>query len=270
MTLSLDKTNLAIEWELLPADYILPDDPVDNDTQPLLAEALREGITEAQLLKSTGFIATNFGICLRVAGKFVIKAPDWVWVQETKEKRSGRRSYTPHREGDLPQIVMEFLSETDGGEYSVYPNFPYGKWYYYEQLLKVPYYCIFEPETGHLECYVWKQGHYQPLTPNEQGLFWIETLDLFLGVWQGERAARQGYWLRWWNASPELLLWGNETAQQERLKAEQSQQIADQALQELEQERLKVVQALQEAEQQKQQAQRLAEKLRELGVDPNG
>jgi hypothetical protein len=30
------------------------------------------------------------------------------------------------------------------------------------------------------------------------------------------------------------------------------------------------VQALQEAEQQKQQAQRLAEKLRELGVDPNG
>jgi hypothetical protein len=29
------------------------------------------------------------------------------------------------------------------------------------------------------------------------------------------------------------------------------------------------VQALQEAEQQKQQAQRLAEKLRELGVDPN-
>ena len=76
--------------------------------------------------------------------------------------------------------------------------------------------------------------------------------------------------MRWWNASPELLLWGNETAQQERLKAEQSQQIADQALQELEQERLKVVQALQEAEQQKQQAQRLAEKLRELGVEPNG
>jgi hypothetical protein len=115
------------------------------------------------------------------------------------------------------------------------------------------------------------------LIPNEQGLFWIETLNLFLGVWQGERAARQGYWLRWWNASAELLLWGNETAQQERLKAEQSQQIAeqaqqiaDQALQELEQERLKVVQALQEAEQQKQQARRLAEKLRALGVDPNG
>ena len=64
-------------------------------------------------------------------------------------------------------------------------------------------------------------------------------------------------------------MWGNETAKQERLKAEQSQQIAEQALQELEQERLKVVQALQEAEQQKQQTQRLAEKLRELGVDPN-
>lgn len=69
--------------------------------------------------------------------------------------------------------------------------------------------------------------------------------------------------MRWWNASAELLLWGNEKAQQEYLRAEQ-------ALQELEQERLKVVQALQEAEQQKQQAQRLAEKLRELGVDPNG
>lgn len=28
---------------------------------------------------------------------------------------------------------MEFLSETEGDEYSVNPNYPYGKWYFYER-----------------------------------------------------------------------------------------------------------------------------------------
>ncbi len=34
----------TITWEKLPDDFILPDEPVDNNLQPLLAAALRESL----------------------------------------------------------------------------------------------------------------------------------------------------------------------------------------------------------------------------------
>ena len=49
-----------------------------------------------------------------------------------------RRSYTLHTEGEIPAIVMEFLSDTDGGEYSIRPHPPYGKLWFYERILQVP------------------------------------------------------------------------------------------------------------------------------------
>ncbi|NJS10496.1 MAG: hypothetical protein HC789_08990, partial [Microcoleus sp. CSU_2_2] len=36
------KTKYTITWEKLPDDFKLPDDPVENIDQPLLAAALRE------------------------------------------------------------------------------------------------------------------------------------------------------------------------------------------------------------------------------------
>lgn len=38
-----------ITWEKPPDDYLLPDDPVDNINQPLLAEALRDGLASLGL-----------------------------------------------------------------------------------------------------------------------------------------------------------------------------------------------------------------------------
>ena len=100
-------------------------------------------------------IASNFGICATVNGELVIKAPDWVYVPSVlpAESRRDRKSYTPNLEGEIPTIVMELLSETDGGEYSVKRTFPPGKWFFYEQILRVPTYVIFDPETGLLEVY---------------------------------------------------------------------------------------------------------------------
>ncbi len=62
-----------------------------------------------------------------------------------------RRSYTPHTEGEVPAVVMEFLSEKEQGEYSLNPRYPYGKWYFYEQILQVPIYVIFDPASGSVE-----------------------------------------------------------------------------------------------------------------------
>ena len=49
---------------------------------------------------------------------------------------------------------------------------------------------------------------------------WIESMGLFLGVWEGEKSQRSGYWLRWWDENGNLLLWGAERVEQERLRGD--------------------------------------------------
>jgi hypothetical protein len=49
-----------------------------------------------------------------------------------------RRSYTPNLEGAPVSVVMEFLSNEDYAELSARSTPPYGKLYFYEQILQVP------------------------------------------------------------------------------------------------------------------------------------
>lgn len=141
----------------------------------------------------------NYGICAKVDNKFVVKAPDWAYIPKiTVERVDVDRSYTPKLQGDIPLIVMEFLSETDGGEYSIKSTYPYGKWYFYEQILTVPNYVIFDPRSGDLEVYkLGEAGTYQLEIIDDDGCYLNSEMKLSLGVWVGEREGRQGYWLRW-------------------------------------------------------------------------
>jgi Uma2 family endonuclease len=238
-----------VTWEKLPTDFILPEEPVESNLQPLLASALRECLELAGLLLESSLIASNFGICATVSDKTVVKAPDWVYVRSVQPITAStiRRSYSPYSEGDIPAIVMEFISETEGGEYSINPHFPYGKWYFYEQILQVPVYAIFHPKTGELDVYRLVESKYDQQLPNEHNRYWIDEIGLSLGVWQGKKAEMNATWLRWWDKSDNLLLWGSERVEQEQQRTKQLE-IA------LEQERAS--------------GQRLAQKLRELGVDP--
>ncbi len=63
-------------------------------------------------------------------------------------------------------------------------------------------------------------GRYHVEQPDANGRYWIERTGLFLGVWQGTKAERTGYWLRWWDETGRLLLWGAELVEQQRLRAE--------------------------------------------------
>lgn len=212
---------LDITWQLLPDDYILPDDPVENLIQPFLAAFLNEILGLHGLLSSDGIVATDFGICATVNDKMVIKAPDWVWIPRVVPSQGAkiRRSYTPKAEGDLPAIVMEFLSASDCGEYSMNSNYPYGKWWFYERILQVPIYVIFDPETGNLEVYFRQNGQYHKQEPNAAGLHWLESIGLHLGVWRGQRFGAGEFWLRWWDQNQQLLSCGNELVALERQKA---------------------------------------------------
>ncbi len=207
--------NYEITWEKLPDDFVLDDEPVDNINQPSLAAALTESLQIAGKLPANALTTTNYGICATVNQKMVVKAPDWAYVPSIRVPREEiKRSYTPQLQGDIPVIVMEFLSDTEGGEYSSKPTYPPGKWFFYEQVLEVPNYVIFEPDKGELEVYhLDDSGQYQLLNPDANNRYWIAQMRLFLGVWQGTRENRTGYWLRWWNENGQLLLWGSERSE---------------------------------------------------------
>ncbi len=260
--LKLRVAPLSVTWEPLPPDYILDNTPVDNTGQPLIAGALRESLEISGLIRPEMLIATNFGLCATVNEELVIKAPDWVYVARVAEILSDRRSYSPTLQGDVPTLVMEFLSETPGDEYSEDPVVPLGKWFFYEQILQIPIYIIFEPDSGLLALYRRINGRYTLEMPDENGQHWLPELNLFLGTWRGAKADRTGYWLRWWNAAGERLPWAVEQIAQETQRAAQATQRAEQEAQRAEQE-------AQRAEQERQRAERLAAMLRSQGIDPN-
>jgi Putative restriction endonuclease len=243
-------SSITVTWEKLPDDFKLEEKPVDNTGQPLIAAALRESLELAELIQPQMLIAANFGLCATLNDTLVIKAPDWVYVANVlnPEPTQIRKSYTPNLEGDVPSLVIEFLSDENGEEYSVrrYPSI--GRWFFYEQILKVPIYVIFEPEGGLLEVYRLKNERYELEMPDPNGRHWIEAIGLFLGTWRGLKVDRSGYWLRWWNAQEEILPWGVEKVEQVRQQAELAQQ---------------------QAEQERQRAERLADYLRSQGINPD-
>ncbi len=241
----------CVTWEALPSDYVLPDDPVENNHQPLLAAALTDALQH--LIKPEMLIVSNFGLVATVNQKIIVKAPDWLYVPKVYPKASigkagaVRRSYSQHLEGEPVAVVMEFFSDMDGGELSMRSTPPLGKFYFYEQILQVPTYVTYDPYESSLEVRCLKNGTYVSQIADAQGRFWIPELELFLGVWFGDRLGNQIHWLRWWDVSGNLLLWGFEQAELEQQRANLEHQ---------------------RAEQERQRADLLAAKLKELGIDP--
>lgn len=183
------------------------------------------------------------------------EAPDWFYVPNVPPTLNGelRRSYVMWQEIIAPLIVLEFVSG-DGREER--DRTPYdGKFWVYEQAIRVPFYGIYEVKRASLEVYRLFENHYHRIPPNERGHFPIPPMGVELGLWNGHYNHATLPWLRWWDDQGTLLLTGEERAEQERQRAEQERQRAEQAQSQVEQER--------------RRSQQLAERLRALGIDPN-
>jgi Uma2 family endonuclease len=222
---------LQITWDKLPSDFVLPDDPVENIQQPFLAAALTEALGTAGLITPDMLIASNFGLVATVNQKTVVKVPDWLFVPKAYPvKGVVRRSYTPHLEGEPVAVVMEFLSDTETGEYSSRPTYPYGKLYYYEHILRISTYATFDPAIPVLEVRRLQNDQYALQTPNQDQRYWIPELNLWLGLWYGERLGITTHWLRWWDEAGNLLLWSLEKAEREYQRAERERQARQEAI----------------------------------------
>jgi Uma2 family endonuclease len=159
------------------------------------------------------------------------EAPDWFYVPNVPPLVDGaiRRSYVLWREYIVPMIAIE-LASGDGSEKrdrtplsrSAAGSQKPGKFWVYEQIIRLPYYAVYIIKTSELEVYNWVNTHYRRLEPNDQGRYPIAEMEVELGVWNGSYQNQTQNWLRWWDREGNLLLTGSERA----ARAEQAQRNA--------------------------------------------
>jgi Uma2 family endonuclease len=196
-------------------------------------------------------------------------APDWFYVPNVPPTLNGeiRRSYVLWQEYVAPLIVIEFISATDGGERDRTPN--KGKFWIYEKAIRPGFYAIYDAGKGLVDVYHFVEDRFQPVAPNQRKHFEIPQLGIELGIWRGEYKNVQLPWLRAWDLDGNLLPTPEERAEQEAQRAEQEAQRAEQEAQRAEQEAQRAEQEAQRADREARRANLMAEKLRELGIDPD-
>lgn len=162
------------------------------------------------------------------------EAPDWFYVPGVPPKLEGitRRSYVLWREYIPPLIALEFASGDGSEERDPTPlsrgmgkeaKRP-GKFWVYEKIIRIPYYGIYEINSGKLEVYHLTDFSYRKLEPNERGHYPISLMEVELGLMEGTYQNQTQQWLRWWDLEGNLLLIGDERAKVERHRAEQTEQ----------------------------------------------
>jgi Uma2 family endonuclease len=188
-------------------------------------------------------------------------APDWFYVPDVPPLLNGerRRSYVMWQEIVAPLMAIEFVSgdgaeERDATSPLAGDNAKAGKFWVYERAIRIPFYAIYEVEKTAVEVYELIGNRYHRSAPNAQGRYVVADLDVELGIWPGTYMNQTLPWLRWWDRNGNLLLAGDERAEQEKQRAEQEKQRADRETQ--------------RADQETDRAELLAAKLRELGIDP--
>ncbi len=150
------------------------------------------------------------------------------------------RSYFIWRYGKPPEVVIEIVSNREGGELD--QRFQRYRW------MQVPYYIVFDPLSAlggpTLRAFELRGSMYVALDQP-----WFEVVGLGLVEWEGAFEGLQGRWLRWRTREGALVPTGAERAAREQERAETAEA---------------------RAETEKARADRLVERLRALGIDPDG
>jgi pyruvate/2-oxoglutarate dehydrogenase complex dihydrolipoamide acyltransferase (E2) component len=170
------------------------------------------------------------------------------------ERRSRKSWVVWQEDGKYPNVIVEILSsstaQSDRGiKKSIYQN-----------TFRTPEYFWFDPDTLEFEGFLLVGGTYEPIELNDAGHLWSRQLGLYLGIQDSQ--------LRFFTSDGIVVPTPEEAAKQAQQDAQRAQQDAQRAQQDAQQAQQDAQRAQQDAQQAQQDAQRLAEKLREMGIDP--
>ena len=194
------------------------------------------------------------------------KRPDWfgvVGVPKLYDDEDLRLSYVIWQEGVSPHIVVELLSPStekeDLGESRLNASQngasrnsasqndqsekPPAKWDVYEKILRIPYYVIFSRYTDRMRVFTLQSDRYVEQDLAESKI-WMPEIELGIGLWQGRYKGVNRLWLRFYDANGDWILTDTEQADLRAEQAELDKKLAE------------------------QRAESLAQRLRELGIEP--
>lgn len=196
-------------------DHLITEDdtPVDN----LLSEK-QQRLLVGCLYSSWSpgipfFAAANVGLFYGL--KLPAIVPDvmlslGVEVAEDWSKKQNR-SYFIWEFGKPPEVAIEIVSNPDGNEL--------GRKFQTYARAAVAYYVVFDPlhKLGEptLRLYQLQGNQYIDLSD-----YWLDPVGLGLTLWQGQFEGKTYEWLRWCDREGNLILTGDERAEQERQRAE--------------------------------------------------
>jgi Uma2 family endonuclease len=161
------------------------------------------------------------------------RGPDFFLVKNT-EKRPRNAWVVWEEDGKYPDLIIELLSESTA---TTDRNL---KKSLYQNRFRTPEYFWFSPSSLEFEGFRLVGQQYEAIVPNANGWRWSETLSLYLGIEAGK--------LRYFNLEGNIVPTPEEAAERINLLLEQERQ---------------------EKEIAQQRAERLAEQLRSLGIDPD-
>ncbi|MEO1211348.1 MAG: Uma2 family endonuclease [Cyanobacteria bacterium J06638_20] len=242
----LDISHLTIE----------DDTPLDNFQSEVQQRLLVEPLYSSKALPTPFLAAANVGLFYKLHGDPIV--PDMLLslgVQRAEDFSERRyRSYFVWEFGKVPEVCIELVSNQEGDELTLSQQARQkGKARAKRDIyahVHVPYYVVFDPlqqiqgeaemNGALLRVWVLMAGNYHELTAAE-GItevgqhIWLPSVGLGLTLWQGEfEEPVSRLWLRWCDEQGQVIPTGAEVADPER-----------------------------------QRADRLAAKLRELGVNPD-
>lgn len=261
------ETSVADTWELHkpPTDLIFDDgEPLESNRHRIAMNVLIRSLQQAWRDRTDFYTGGNMFIYYSSAQarNRDFRGPDFFAVLDVDGIRERQGWVVWEEEGRYPDVIVELMSpstaQVDTGI----------KRDLYQRTFRTRDYFVYDPFNPD-SLQGWRlnsEFQYQELTPNEQGWLWCETLNFWLGTWQGTIDRETAIWLRFYDTSGNLVLLPEEAAQQQ---AETAQQQAEAAQQQAEAERLRAEQESQRAEAERLRAERLAARLRELGEDPN-
>jgi len=251
----------APSWEIPPEalpdveNLVTEDDiPVDNifseKQQRLLTESLYAGWRSDRPFVALANVGLFYGIrqpplVPDMLLSLEVTMPADVWPK-------ANRSYFLWEYGKPPEAVIEVVSNTEGGE-DTHKLETYAR-------IGIDYYAIYDPE-GQLSkqaLRLYKRFDTGYVITTER---YFPKLGLGLTLWTGRYEDLEATWLRWCDQEGQVIPTGAERAAVEAQRADNEAQRADNATQ-------RAAEAERQGREERRKRERLEERLRTLGLDP--